>query len=98
MEILIFSAKVISPEDVEFSCPKPTNCCVDLAYFSAASTALVIYTPAQHEFSRHNYGDMKLETVQTQGKNQHLLSQLCSLNRQNTEKLKAQKGEKPHPR
>lgn len=89
---------MLSPEDVESSCPKPTNSCVDLAYFNAMSTALVIYTAAGHEFSRHNYGDMVLETVQTQGKSQHMLSQLCSLNRQNLEKLNAQKGEKPHPR
>ncbi|XP_035751774.1 ALK and LTK ligand 1 [Egretta garzetta] len=40
---------------------------------------------------------MLLETVQTQGKNQHLLSQLCNLNRQNAERPKAQKGEKPDP-
>lgn len=90
---------MISPEDVECSSPKLPNCCVDLAYFGAASTALlVIYTTAGREFSRHDYGDMVLETVQTQGKNQHLLSQLCSLNRQNTERPKAQKGEKPDPR
>lgn len=68
---------------------KPTNCCVDLAYFSAVNTGLVIYNPAGHEFSWHNNDDMVLETVQIQGKNQHLLSQLYSQNRQNTEKLKA---------
>lgn len=84
------------PEDVVVLCPKSTNYCVELTYFRAAITVLFIYTASGHEFSWHNYGDMIVETVQTQGKNQHLLSQLCSLNRQNTEKLKAQKGEKIH--
>lgn len=74
---------------------KSTNCCVELAYFRAVITVLFIYTPLGHEYSWHNYGDMIQETVQTQGKNQHVLSQLCSLNRQNTEKLKAQDSERP---
>ena len=54
---------------------------MDLDYFSSVSTALlVICTLPGHDFSRHDYGDMVLEAVETQGKNQYLLSQLCSLN------------------
>lgn len=80
---------------MEVLCSKSTNCCVELAYFRAVITVLFIYTPLGHECSWHNYGDMIQETVQTQGKNQHVLSQLCSLNRQNTEKLKTQDSERP---
>lgn len=62
-----------------------TNCCMELAYFRAVITVFFICTPLGHEWSCDNYGDMILEKVQTQGKNRHLLSQLCSLHRQNTE-------------
>lgn len=86
--------------DVEFSCPKPTNCCVDLAYFSAASTGLLgISTTAGHEFSRHDSGDMVLETVQTHGKKSApAVTALQCVQTKQRERLKAEKGEKPDPR